>query len=263
MASVQGDELTQLLLMLVSVTKPLNLALHPTVVTQISESKDLEAQRVLTITLAALMRDVVQTTWLCAKDGALRQLQVLERQAFELSTRSCFYVDHREYADEHFRSTNKQFIRVARKFHGEGTEEFAAFQQRVLRDDAGFSRGTNAQTSTKPNFEEICRLVYGESGSQYYAGHYSIPSAVAHGAPAAFAHVFEQVGKGYRLRSSPGLLNTAFTLKAIAQCGINAAASVAVLFRAPVVAEGVVLCERLYRSFGYSSHLLIRRRMEA
>ncbi len=41
------EELTRLLLVLVGVAKPLELALHPTVVTQIGERADLEAQRVL------------------------------------------------------------------------------------------------------------------------------------------------------------------------------------------------------------------------
>jgi hypothetical protein len=258
--NVKADEMTNLLLLLVAVTKPLSLALDPSVVSQIGKEKGLEAQRALTMTIAALMLDVIQTTWLCAKDGAYRQLQVLERQAFELSTRSVFYADNVDIANEHWRSTNKHFIRVARKMHGEGTVDFLAFQSKVLNDDAGFSAATNAQTSNKPNFEEMCKSVYGvELGLKYYAAHYSVPSAVAHGSPAAFAYVFEQVGKGYRLRTTPGMVNIDFTLKAIAQSGINAAASVAHLFHAPVVAEGVVLSERLYDAFGYRKHLLRER----
>jgi hypothetical protein len=257
---VEADEMTRLLLLLVAVAKPLSLSLDPSIVPQIGEEKGLEAQRALTMTIAGLMLDVVRTTWLCAKNGAYRQLQVLDRQAFELSTRSAFYADNADIADTHWRSTNKHFIRVARKVHGEGTPDFLAFEKSVLTDDAGFSSGTNAQTSNKPNFEEMCKNVYGvERGALYYAGHYSVPSAVAHGSPAAFAYVFEQTGKGYRLRSSPGMVNVAFTLKAISQSGINAAASIAYLFRAPIVVKGVMLCEKIYDSHGFDKHLLLRR----
>jgi hypothetical protein len=258
--NAEADDMTKLLLLLAAVTKPLSLSLDSSIVPQIGEEKGLEAQRALTMTIAGLMLDVVRTTWLCAKNGAYRQLQVLDRQAFELSTRSAFYADNADVADKHWRSTNKHFIRVARKMHGDGTPDFLAFENSVLTDDAGFSSGTNAQTSNKPNFEDMCKNVYGdERGVLYYAGHYSVPSAVAHGSPAAFACVFEQVDKGYRLRTSPGMVNVPFALKAISQSGINAAASIAYLFRAPVVAKGVVLCEQFYDSFGFDKHLLLKR----
>jgi len=257
-----SDEvLTKLLLSLWAVTKPLAFAKDFAVYQQIGTDQKLEGPRVLIATIAALTLDAVMTSWLCAKHDALRQVTVLQRQLFEYSVRTCYYVVDQVIADRHWRSTNQQFLRVARKLQGEGTPEFKEFEKRVLANDSGFSSGTNAQTSAKPNLSEMCNRIYGKTlGERFYGLHYTIPSAVAHGAPAAFADVFEQVGTGYRLRvSGAGMKSAHFALAAIAQCGINVAGACASVFDAPKVVESVVLAEKFYSSFGFDKSLLVPR----
>lgn len=247
--------------MLWGVTKPLEFSLDTSVYTQIGQSREVEGVRALLITITALALDAVRTAWLCAKNNAFRQIVVLQRQLFEFSVKSCFYVEEAKIADRHWRSTNQQFLRVGRKLHGDKSSEFEDFKRRILADDKGFSEGTNAQTSSKPNLEDMCKRVYGDvRGVQLYGLNYSIPSAVTHGAPAAFANVFEAIDGGYRLRREDNdVRKSIFALSSIGQCGINVAASVASTFAAPKVIEALIISEKFYSSCHFDRSLLVPR----
>jgi hypothetical protein len=50
-----------------------------------------------------------------------------------------------------------------------------------------------------------------------------------------------------------------FVLPAIAQCGINVAASVASVYSAPKVVEALILAEKFHSSFGFDRSLLVPR----
>jgi hypothetical protein len=64
--------------------------------------------------------------------------------------------------------------------------------------------------------------------------------------------------QGYRFRTT-GTTKVEFVLPAIAQCGINVAASVASVHSAPKVVEALILAETFHSSLGFDRSLLVPR----